>query len=435
MKLYFQRKLKTIKKTGIILPLSFFMMLGSSVSLLTQAMFAANETIPDTQPLISEAICKPNDAITNQKNMLFDSNQKFFSTLTVEALRIKFPNVAVSNWNTNLLNAFVHLQEQTTTGKDQTLQLIQNLKESKRIEDQEKQKVIQQEQNAKQSEQPLLNETVTQIETPQKKTIAVPKITYPTIEFHDNVSNDTLISLQNEWSKLPEYIRNLYIEKEWKIVLSNENLCNFLDCGSTICGYIVYKDHVIYIHSDETDSLQHEMGHFLAYMTNTALDCYQESFVTKAYNIESKYSVVRDYARTDAVEYFADCYSWYVTGFPIFESSPRSMQEYLPQTYQMFQYIETNLNLLLNNSPYYLASLHTVKTSPETEVFEADQYGFDYNDIDNIEIMENNASFTYYNKSKESRWKIIVHNEGSGILCVNLKNGEKFYILVISHAS
>ena len=101
----------------------------------------------------------------------------------------------------------------------------------------------------------------------------------------------------------------------------------------------------------------------------------------------------------------------------------------------MFQYIETNLNLLLNNSPYYLASLHTVKTSPETEVFEADQYGFDYNDIDNIEIMENNASFTYYNKSKESRWKIIVHNEGSGILCVNLKNGEKFYILVISHAS
>lgn len=96
-----------------------------------------------------------------------------------------------------------------------------------------------------------------------------------------------------------------------------------------------YSERQIYI-SDPGATL-HEMGHFLHRVTAFPSE-FEKIFETES---PAAASLLRDYALTDAHEYFADCFDFWIT----YRNNDRQMtrfREILPETYRFFSELEAS---------------------------------------------------------------------------------------------
>ena len=98
-------------------------------------------------------------------------------------------------------------------------------------------------------------------------------------------------------------------------------------------GATNYSRKTIYI--SEASATLHEFGHFLDWMLGFPAE-HEQLYLAEAQN-----SGLRDYAKTNAREYFADCFDYWIT-----HGSNSEMMEHLrkntPQTWAYFEALEKN---------------------------------------------------------------------------------------------
>ena len=98
-------------------------------------------------------------------------------------------------------------------------------------------------------------------------------------------------------------------------------------------GATNYSQKTIYL-SDASTTL-HEFGHFLAWTLGIPAE-HEQLYLAEAQN-----SGLRDYAKTNAREYFADCFDYWIT-----HGSNSEMMEHLrknaPQTWAYLEALEKN---------------------------------------------------------------------------------------------
>ena len=98
-------------------------------------------------------------------------------------------------------------------------------------------------------------------------------------------------------------------------------------------GATNYSQKTIYI--SEASATLHEFGHFLDWMLGFPAEHEQ------LFRAEAAAAPLRDYAKTNAREYFADCFDYWIT-----HGSNLEMMEHLrknaPQTWAYFEALEKN---------------------------------------------------------------------------------------------
>ena len=138
-------------------------------------------------------------------------------------------------------------------------------------------------------------------------------------------ANAILLELQY----VPRPILDAFNARGWQLVID----CNYIAelgrrCGVGCTGATDYAERMIYV--SEAGAVLHEFGHFLDWLLVFPTE-HERLFRT-----EAAAAPLRNYAKTDSREYFADCFSYYIT-----YGSNSEMMEHLrknmPQTCAYFE--------------------------------------------------------------------------------------------------
>ncbi len=143
-------------------------------------------------------------------------------------------------------------------------------------------------------------------------------------------SNDFLLELH----RVPEQILNAFHACGWKYTIDLKYIERFSEQSGMNCiGLTSYAKRTIYV-SDASATL-HEFGHFL----DGSLGFPNEH--ERLYQVEAKNACLRDYAKTNAAEYFADCFAYWIR----YRNDIKAMsilKQTAPQTYAYFEQLESD---------------------------------------------------------------------------------------------
>lgn len=141
------------------------------------------------------------------------------------------------------------------------------------------------------------------------------------IKYMDNQGKSAIRTVENGIGEIPEFIVNKFVEKGWKINISDKDIYQILDYPgmdlSMAKGLCDYNSKNIYVTTSmfggTASTLQHEMGHFVekAYFS----DSQSQAEIQKLYDAQaealSKF-VGRSYCKTSKQEFFAEAFYAYV---------------------------------------------------------------------------------------------------------------------------
>ena len=164
----------------------------------------------------------------------------------------------------------------------------------------------------------------------QDLTVEVP--TAPvTVKNPDNINaNDFLLELR----KVPETVLAEFNTRGWTYSIDFDRVAQFAEQLNVSCiGVTDYASKTIYI--SEAGATVHEFGHFL----DKALGFPAEH--ERLFQAEAANSILRDYAKTNCKEYFADCFVFWVQ----YGDNTERMEQFketAPQTYTYFETLAGN---------------------------------------------------------------------------------------------
>lgn len=114
--------------------------------------------------------------------------------------------------------------------------------------------------------------------------------------------NDHLLAL---WS-VPQAILDMFNDRGWTYVIDFEYINAYSETHDIACiGLTNYGTKTIYV-SDPSAAV-HEFGHLLDWALNFPAEH------ERLYLAEAENSILRDYAKTNAREYFAECFDYWIT--------------------------------------------------------------------------------------------------------------------------
>ena len=142
--------------------------------------------------------------------------------------------------------------------------------------------------------------------------------------------NDFLLELR----KVPEQVLDAFNAAGWTYCIDFDYMGRLSKKLNMSCiGATNYSQKTIYI--SEASATLHEFGHFLDWMLGFPAEHEQ------LFRAEAAAAPLRDYAKTNAREYFADCFDYWIT-----HGSNLEMMEHLrknaPQTWAYFEALEKN---------------------------------------------------------------------------------------------
>ena len=137
-----------------------------------------------------------------------------------------------------------------------------------------------------------------------------------------------------ELRRVPESILAEFNRRGWTYRIDFEYMANLSKKLNMSCiGATSYTDKTIYI-SDAKATL-HEFGHFLDKVLDDSAEW------ERLFQAEAKDSILRDYAKTNSREYFADCFAYWIS-YSDNEKRMKSFQNAAPQTYAYMEMLATN---------------------------------------------------------------------------------------------
>ena len=138
-------------------------------------------------------------------------------------------------------------------------------------------------------------------------------------------ANDFLLELQ----KVPEAILAEFNQRGWAYSIDFDRVAQFAEELNVSCiGVTDYAAKTIYV--SEASATVHEFGHFLDKVLGFPAE-HERLFCE-----EAESSILRDYAKTNAHEYFADCFVYWI----MYNESAKRMERFkqsAPQTYAYFE--------------------------------------------------------------------------------------------------
>lgn len=137
--------------------------------------------------------------------------------------------------------------------------------------------------------------------------------------------NDFLLELR----KLPEQILDAFNAAGWTYCIDFDYMGGLSKKLNMSCiGATNYSQKTIYI--SEASATLHEFGHFLDWMLGFPAE-HEQLYLAEAQN-----SGLRDYAKTNAREYFADCFAYWVK-YAENANAISLLQECAPMTYRYME--------------------------------------------------------------------------------------------------
>lgn len=157
------------------------------------------------------------------------------------------------------------------------------------------------------------------------------------IEIGKGVIDEQLEGVKKSFLILPARLKQDFVERNWKIRLSNEKII-----GNTTCGLCSNCDRKIYIKSSAPDvrlTTWHEFGHYLDYRERLI----SESFAFTGYFFMEKENLKEfykeksdyDYAISCCEEYFAELFANYI-------NDKNRLCKFVPKSVQMMEKIINN---------------------------------------------------------------------------------------------
>ena len=132
--------------------------------------------------------------------------------------------------------------------------------------------------------------------------------------------------------RVPQPILDAFNEHGWRYVIDYDYLADLSQqLGMTCAGATSYGDKTIYI--SEAGATLHEFGHFLGSVLNAPAER------ERLYHLEVRDAGLRAYAKTNASEYFADFFAYWIISR---QSAGKMawMQAEAPRTYAYFETLE-----------------------------------------------------------------------------------------------
>lgn len=158
-----------------------------------------------------------------------------------------------------------------------------------------------------------------------------------TVKNPDNINaNDFLLELR----KVPESILAEFNARSWTYSIDFDRVARFAEQLNVNCiGVTDYASKTIYI--SEASATVHEFGHFLDKVLGFPAEH------ERLFKAEAATSILRDYAKTNSKEYFADCFTYWIR----YSGNAERMEQFrqsAPQTYAYMQTLADNGWLTVN---------------------------------------------------------------------------------------
>lgn len=150
----------------------------------------------------------------------------------------------------------------------------------------------------------------------------------------DNNTIKAMVVYLVELKRVPSQILQRFEERQWVYIINFDTLAQFSKQYGTSCiGITTYSKKQICVSSPE--ATVHELGHFLHCQLGFPSD------FEKLFRQESSAArpLLRDYSLTNSHEYFADCFTFWLT-YHDNERMMAALREKAPGTYQFFFALE-----------------------------------------------------------------------------------------------
>ena len=129
--------------------------------------------------------------------------------------------------------------------------------------------------------------------------------------------------------EVPAQVLQKFKAKGWTYTVDFDYMAALSKKLNMSCiGATSYTDKTIYISSAK--ATLHEFGHFLDSIVNDSAEW------EKLYQAEAGDSILRDYAKTNSREYFADCFAYWIS----YSGSEKHMEVFRNTTPQTYAYME-----------------------------------------------------------------------------------------------
>lgn len=152
-----------------------------------------------------------------------------------------------------------------------------------------------------------------------------------TVKNPDNINaNDFLLELK----KVPESILAEFNARGWTYSIDFDRVAQYAERLNVSCiGVTDYANKTIYV--SEASTTIHEFGHFLDKVLGFSAEH------ERLFREEAADSILRDYAKTNAHEYFADCFTYWINHSDHTEHM-EWLKESVPQTYAYFEKLDAS---------------------------------------------------------------------------------------------
>lgn len=146
-----------------------------------------------------------------------------------------------------------------------------------------------------------------------------------------NVKDSVLKSMDSYFYKIPENVRNSFIDNGWKIYATDEHLGRkFFNVDSSILAVTTDGEDAIYLHNREkaAEALVHEFGHYIDFVSGYVSygSEFREIFLAEADAFRAVHSTHANNTNTP-MEYFAECYQEIIL-------HPDKIKNNCPRTYE-----------------------------------------------------------------------------------------------------
>ena len=156
------------------------------------------------------------------------------------------------------------------------------------------------------------------------------------INYEGMISSFYKKSINNNYLKIPENIRNNLETNSWRIVVTTNNFGKNYGYSGNILALTVYGEKTIYISVKDSSSIIHEVGHFLDYSLGrvSSFPEFVDIFTEESGNLTLFHKTHKDNYST-ALEYFAESFQEYIL-------HPNDLQNFCPKTYEYIDNLSKN---------------------------------------------------------------------------------------------
>lgn len=146
----------------------------------------------------------------------------------------------------------------------------------------------------------------------------------------ENLGNDSTYWYVRQLDRIPKPIMDKFKQLGWKLSVNLDKLA-----GTSYSGLCSYREKTIYVNT--ASSIVHEIGHFM----DSYLGWPSNRNNMYAIEHEKAHYFLGDYAMTNAAEYFAEYFDYYLS-FRHSDKKVSMMKELTPKTYEFFYNLEQN---------------------------------------------------------------------------------------------